>query len=94
MLRSFHHCVSYIEDIKRHFGQVVCTGYSFLVDCDTAVIESLVCFGTEIVKVSLLAATFAFINEREVDETGVEAASVRVAFNIKTEKAKIIIRVE
>lgn len=86
--------MSYIEDIKRHFGQVVCTGYSFLVDCDTAVIESLVCFGTEIVKVSLLVASFAFINEREVDETGVEAASVRVAFNIKTEKAKIIIRVE
>ena len=94
MLRSFHHCVSYIEDVKRHFGQVVCTGFSFLVDCDTAVIESLVCFGTEIVKVSLLAASFAFINQREVDETGVEAASVRVAFNTKAEKAKMRIRVE
>ena len=85
VLRSFHHCVSYIEDVKRNFGQVVCTGFSLLLDCDTAVIESLVCFGTEIVKVSLLAASFAFINEREVDETGVEAASVRVTFNIKAE---------
>ena len=90
VLRSFHHCVSYIEDVKRNFGQVVCTGFNFVVDCDTAVSESLVCFGTEMFKVSLFAESFAFINEKE----GVGTASFRVAFNTKAEKAKMRIRVE